>query len=74
MESKAEQLEHANCLLRKELAIHKERGDRMYELVMYAYQRSSSALMMPPGRPREARQAREQAICDINKKLGGALR
>jgi hypothetical protein len=30
--------------------------------------------MMPPEKPREARKAREQALCDINKKLGGLVR
>jgi hypothetical protein len=69
-----EQLESANALLRKELGVHKERGDRMHELVCYAYQQSSAALMMPPSKPREARAAREQALCDINKKMGGAIR
>lgn len=69
-----EQKDHIIALLRKELAIYKERSDRMFELVMYAYHKSSDALMKPVSKPREARQAREQAICDINKKLGGAIR
>jgi hypothetical protein len=69
-----DQMANANALLRRELAIHKERGDRMHDLVMYAYQRSSTALMMSQSKPREARAEREQAICDINKKLGGAIR
>jgi hypothetical protein len=69
-----DQLESIVCLLRKENAIHKERGDLLHDLVRWAYQRSSQALMMPPSKPREARAEREQAICDINKKLGGFLR
>ena len=72
--SELEQLQGANQLLRRELAIYKERSDVLHALCMYAYHRSSEALMMPPSKPREARQAREQAICDINKKIGGALR
>jgi hypothetical protein len=66
--------QHINNLLRKELGVYKERSDRMHDLVMYAYNRSSKALMMPPERPREARADREQALCDINKKMGGAIR
>ena len=69
-----EQKDHIIALLRMEAAIHKERGDRLIQLVMYAYHRSSKALMMPPKTPREARADREQALCDINKKLGGAVR
>jgi hypothetical protein len=69
-----DQKDHIIALLRKELAIYKERSDLQHSLVMYAYHRSSEALMMPPSKPREARQAREQALCDINKKLGGAIR
>lgn len=64
----------ANALLRKELAVHKERADRYHELVTWAYNHSSAALMVPANKPREARTAREQAICEINKKLGGAIR
>jgi hypothetical protein len=74
IETDRDQLLQANALLRKELNVHKERGNRMNELVCYAYQRTNKALMMPPSKPREARAEREQAICDINKKLGGALR
>ena len=69
-----EQKDQIIALLRQEHAIHKERGDRLHELVMYAYHRSSKALMMPPSKPREARAERDQALCDINKKLGGAVR
>ena len=69
-----EQLEAANALLRKECAIHKERGDHWYALAAWAYQRTSTALMIPSNKPREARADREQAVCDINKKLGGVLR
>lgn len=72
--SELEQTHGINALLRKELAVYKERSDVMHGLVMYAYQKSSDALMMPPSRPREARAAREQALCDINRKLGGAIR
>lgn len=72
--SALEEQQSINAMLRKELAIYKERSDVMHGLVMFAYQKSSDALMMPPSKPREARAAREQAICDINKKLGGHIR
>lgn len=74
MQQLDEQTGQILALLRRDLEIHKERADRMFDLVMYAYKRSSMALMMPPIRPREARKEREQALCDINKKLGGAIR
>lgn len=69
-----EQLEQANALLRKERDVYQERSDVKHALVMYAYNKSSEALMFPPGKPREARAAREQALCAINKKIGGAIR
>jgi hypothetical protein len=63
-----------NALLRKEKAVYEESARHWKQLALYAYQRSSSALMMPPDMPRLARAEREQALCDINKKLGGAMR
>ena len=63
---------HAKVLHEKE--VQKERADHWHRLVQWAYARSSEALMMSPHKPRESRQAREQALCDINKKLGGAIR
>jgi hypothetical protein len=63
-----------NQTLRLELEVQKERADRWRDATAWAYQVSSNALMMPPGKPREARKAREQALCDINKKLGGMVR
>jgi len=63
-----------NQTLRLEVEVQKERANRWRDATAWAYQVSSNALMMPPGKPREARKAREQALCDINKKLGGMVR
>jgi len=63
-----------NQTLRLEVEVQKERADRWRDACAWAYRASSDALMMPPEKPREARKAREQALCDINKKLGGLVR
>ncbi len=73
-ETHIEQLEQANALLRKENGINQEAARHWRELVAFAVNRSSEALMIAANRPREARAARDNALCDINKKLGGALR
>jgi predicted ATP-dependent serine protease len=63
-----------NALLRKEKAVYEESSRHWKHLAQYAYQRSSEALMIPPQRAGEARDARDNALCDINKTLGGAIR
>jgi hypothetical protein len=63
-----------NQALRLELEVQKERADHWRSAVLWAYEISNKALMMPIALPIEARKAREQALCDINKKLGGLIR
>jgi predicted ATP-dependent serine protease len=74
VETQLHEQQQINALLRKEKAVYEESARHWKQLAHYAYQRSSEALMMPPSKPREARAEREQALCDINKKLGGSLR
>lgn len=59
---------------RLELEVQRSKADHWRTLAEWAYRASSEALMMPPNRPREAREAREKALCEINKRLGGAIR
>lgn len=74
MPSELEQLRHINALLRKEKDVYEESARHWRVLCEYAYQRSSAALMTPAALPRQGRIARDQALSDINKRLGGALR
>ena len=44
------------------------------QMCQKAYQLSREALMLDPKKPRAAREAREKALVEINKLLGGAVR
>ena len=63
---------HAKAL--REVEIQKERGTHWREQCEWAYRLTSEALMISAQKPREARAARDNAICDINKRLGGLVR
>jgi hypothetical protein len=67
------QMDLANKL-RLEIELQKQRADNWRDLATWAYQCTCKALMMPQNMPREARRARDQALNDINKKLGGMVR
>jgi hypothetical protein len=69
-----DQLESVTALLRKEKEVYEESSRFWKGMAQYAYQRSTDALMIPPQKAGEARDARDNALCDINKKLGGVLR
>lgn len=47
----------------------KPRIERLEEFCEWAYKLSRDALMLPPTRPKEAKEARDRALCAINKKL-----
>ena len=60
--------------MRYEHEIQKARADHWRDLAVWAYHASREALMVPPQRPKEAREARDKALCEINKRLGAAIR
>ena len=62
-----------NCLLRHELEIYKSRSDHWRDICVWIYKRSREALMLEPGY-RGFKDARDNALCEINHKTGGALR
>ena len=64
----------AKQLVDHELQIAHARAEHWRALCDWAYQRSRKALMMDPLRPREARDERERALCEINYKIGAAVR
>lgn len=68
------ELAAAKQLVEHELAIANARAEHWAELCRWTYQRSRKALMMDPMRPREARDERERALCEINYKIGAAVR
>jgi hypothetical protein len=74
LRAEIETQERINQGLRLDLEVQKERADHWRDAVLWAYETSREALMMPIALPIEARKAREQALCDINKKLGGLVR
>jgi hypothetical protein len=59
---------HARVL--RQMEIEKERADHWRRLCDWTYAKSREALMVSA---QEAREARDNALCDINKKVGGAL-
>lgn len=74
MQTELDELKTIVNTLRLEKEIYKERGEHWQRMCQQAYQLTSDALMVPPRYPRLARAARENALCEINKKLGGVLR
>jgi hypothetical protein len=62
---------HARVL--RQMEIEKERADHWRRLCDWTYARSRQALMVSAQKPIEGREARDVALCEINKKIGGAL-
>jgi hypothetical protein len=63
-----------HALALRELEIQKERASHWRDQCQWAYQVTSDALMVSAQKPREARAARDNAISNINKRLGGLVR
>jgi hypothetical protein len=63
-----------HALTLRELDIQREKATRWQEHCRWAYQVTSDALMVSAQKPREARAARDNAISEVNKKLGGLVR
>ncbi len=50
-----------------------EKVRNLSALVRWAYHHSRDALMIPPKKVRESREARDKALCDINGKTGAGM-
>ena len=50
-----------------------EKVRNLSALVRWAYHHSRDALMIPPKKVREGREARDKALCDINARTGAGM-